>query len=77
MGFYLSLGASQDVKESACSAGDLGSISESGRSPGERNGYHCSILTWRILWTEETGRGHRGLNRTEPLMLLLSLITQF
>ena len=28
-----------DGKESACSAGDLGSISGSERSPGERNGY--------------------------------------
>ena len=26
-------------KESACNAGDLGLISGSGRSPGERNGY--------------------------------------
>ena len=26
-------------KESACSVGDQGSNSESGRSPGERNGY--------------------------------------
>ena len=26
-------------KESACSAGDTGSISRSGRSPGEGNGY--------------------------------------
>jgi len=26
-------------KESACNAGDLGSISELGRSPGEENGY--------------------------------------
>ena len=26
-------------KESACNAGDLGLIPESGRSPGERNGY--------------------------------------
>ena len=26
-------------KESACSAGDLGSIPGLGRSPGERNGY--------------------------------------
>ena len=29
----------QTVKESACNAGDLGSIPGSGRSPGERNGY--------------------------------------
>ena len=27
-----------DSKESACNAGDLGSILESGRSPGEGNG---------------------------------------
>ena len=27
-----------DCKESACNAGDLGSISELGRSPGEGNG---------------------------------------
>ena len=34
-----------DSKESACSVGDTGSISESGRSPGEGNGnslqYSC------------------------------------
>ena len=28
-----------DGKESACNAGDLGSIPGSGRSPGEGNGY--------------------------------------
>ena len=28
-----------DSKESACNAGDLGSIPGSGRSPGKRNGY--------------------------------------
>ena len=28
-----------DSKESACSAGDLGSIPESGRFPGEGSGY--------------------------------------
>ena len=28
-----------DGEESACSVGDLGSTSGSGRSPGERNGY--------------------------------------
>ena len=30
---------SSDSKESACDAGDLGSIPGSGRSPGEVNGY--------------------------------------
>ena len=35
-----------DGKESACSAGDLGSIPGSGRSPGEGRGYplQCSCL---------------------------------
>ena len=28
----------------------------SGRSPGEGNGTHSSILAWRIPWTEEPGR---------------------
>ena len=27
-----------------------------GRSPGEGNSYHSSILTWRIPWTEEPGK---------------------
>ena len=40
-----------DGKESTCSAGDLGLIPESGRSPGGGHG----ILAWRIPWTEEPG----------------------
>ena len=35
-----------DGKEHACSAGDTGLIPGSGRSPGEGNGYHSSILAW-------------------------------
>ena len=35
----VSLPGGLDGKESACNAGDSGSISESGRSPGEGNGY--------------------------------------
>ena len=35
-------------KESACNAEDVGSIPRSGRSPGEGNGNHSSILAWRI-----------------------------
>ena len=42
-----------DGKESMCHAGDLGLISGSGRSPGEGNGYHSSILAWKIPWPEE------------------------
>ena len=41
----MSFPGSPDGKESACNAGDLGSIPGSGRSPGERNGnplqYSC------------------------------------
>ena len=35
-------------KESACNAGDSGSIPGLGRSAGEGIGYHSSILAWRI-----------------------------
>ena len=54
-------------KESACNAEDVrdaGSIPESGRSPGERNGSHSSILAWETPWTEEPGGlWSRGLQR--------------
>ena len=48
-------------KESACNAGDPGSIPRRGRFLGEGNGNplqysffsHSSILDWRIPWTEE------------------------
>jgi len=43
------------VKNRPANAGDVGSIPGSGRSPGEENGNHSSILTWRIPWTEEPG----------------------
>ena len=45
-----------DGKESACNAGDLGSIPGSGRSPGEETVNHSTILAWRILCTEKPGR---------------------
>ena len=41
-------GDGSDGKESACNVRDLGSIPGLGRSPGEGNGYHSSILAWRI-----------------------------
>ena len=44
------------VKNLAANAGDMGSISESGRSPEEGMATHSSILAWRIPWTEELGR---------------------
>ena len=37
-----------DAKESACNIGDLGSIPGLGRSPGEGNATHSSVLAWRI-----------------------------
>ena len=50
-------------KESTCDVGEPGSIPGSGRSPGEGNGNHSSILAWEIsgrslkflAWTEELG----------------------
>ena len=45
-------------KELVCQAGDAGDpdfIPGSGRSPGEGNGNHSSILVWEIPWTEEPG----------------------
>ena len=39
IGFYGTSLVAQDGKESACNAGDAGSIPVSGRSPGEGNGY--------------------------------------
>ena len=44
-----------DGKESVCNTGDTGPIPGSGRSPGEGNSTHSSILTWEIPWTEEPG----------------------
>ena len=41
-------------EESACNAGDLGSVSGLGRSPQDLEkgtATHSSILTWRIPWT--------------------------
>ena len=45
-----------DGKESACNAGDLGSIPGLERSPEKGTVTHSSILAWRIPWTEEPGR---------------------
>ena len=45
----------QTGEESACNAGDLGSIPESGRSSEEGMSIHSSVLAWRIAWIEEPG----------------------
>ena len=49
------LSCSSDGKESACNAGDPGSIPGSVRSSGEGNGNPLSILAWRIPWIEDLG----------------------
>ena len=42
-------------KKSACSAGDPSSIPGLGRSPGEGNATHSSVLALKISWTQEPG----------------------
>ena len=42
-----------DGKESACNAGDLGSILDQGDPLEKGMATHSSILAWRIPWTEE------------------------
>ena len=44
-----------DGKESACNMGDLGSITGSGRLPGERNGYPLQYSCLGKPWTEKSG----------------------
>ena len=51
------------VKESACNAGDPGSIPGSGRSPGEGNGNPLQDSCLESPWTEEPG----GLQSRENL----------
>ena len=50
---YWGFPTSSVSKESTCNAGELCSIAESGRSPGE--GIHSSIFAWKIPRTEEPG----------------------
>ena len=56
--YYITRGFSggSDSEESTCNAGDPGSISGLGSYRGQGNGYHSSILAWRIPQTEEPGR---------------------
>ena len=56
-------------KESSCNAGNLGSILESGTSPGGGNGYPLRTVAWEIPWIEEPGGlhpwGHKELDMTK------------
>ena len=47
---------SSAVKNPPDNSGDTSLIPGLGRSPGEGNGNHSSILAWKIPWTEETGK---------------------
>ena len=42
-------------EESACNAGDPGSIPGLGSFSGKEMATHSAILAWRIPWTEEPG----------------------
>ena len=52
---FVGLPGGSVVKNPPANGGDEGSIPRSGRSPGEGNATHSSILAWRSPWTEETG----------------------
>ena len=61
------------IKTPPANARDRGSIPGLGRSPGEGNETHSSILAWRIPWTEEPGglqsMGSQRVRQTEQLTL--------
>ena len=67
-----------DSKESACNAGDPGSIPGRGDPLEKRMTIHSSILAWRIPWTEELVAyfpcGYKDSEATERLTLLLSIL---
>ena len=44
-----------DGKASACNVGDLGLIPGLGRPLEKEMTTHCSIIAWKIPWTEELG----------------------
>ena len=53
---FLNFPGVSDSKESSLNVGDLSSIPELGRPPGEGTATHSSILAWRIPWTDKPGR---------------------
>ena len=54
-----------EVKESACSAGDLGSIPGLGKSPGEGNGNPLQYSCLEIPWMEEPGGTVHGVAKSQ------------
>ena len=64
-------------KESACNAGDLGSVPGWGRSPGEGNGNPLQYSCLRIPWTEEPCRlQSMGLQESDTTERLSAAPTQ-
>ena len=53
--FYWGFPGGLGDKESACNAGDLGSILGQEDPLEEGLATHSSIIAWRISWTEEPG----------------------
>ena len=53
---YWSFPGDSVVKNPPASAGDMGLIPGSERSPEEGNATYPSILAWEIPWTEEPDR---------------------
>ena len=54
--FYRGFPGGSNGIESSCNAGDPASMSGSGRSSGEGNGYPLQYPSWGIPCTEEPGR---------------------
>ena len=54
-GLKVSKERGSDGKESACSAGDSGSMPESRRSLEKGIATHSSLLAWRTMYTEAPG----------------------
>ena len=71
-------GGSYD-KESACNAGDMGSIPGSERSLEKGMATRFSVLVWRIPWTDEPDGlqswGLKESDMTEQLTLHTSCLT--
>ena len=54
------------VKNPPANAGDVSSVPESGRFPGEGSGNPPSILAWETPWTAELG-GLQSMGVTKEL----------
>ena len=61
-----------DSKESACNAGDLGSIPGSGRSLEKRMATHFHILAWKTPWRSLVGYSPWGCKETDMTEQLIT-----